>query len=421
MNKTTKYILWGLGGVAVLSALGFSIAALVGKKDDDDTYTKAELDELLRKQRETGLNPEEENRLNEIEKEITPPGPSETTNEPGNMSFPIGNNDKGKHIAQIQTAINQKHSNNKADYKGSTWSTWCCTGNDSKLAVDGQMGPKTMKAIKKYYGTCCECECTVYTACINRVCNCSKCNVTKSDYNRIVKGANVSDEKLKKEGYGFEYFSGFTNGIDKYEHDFGRVSPPNTYLPGIPAVGRMAGPAGANCCDNPSLCGENEVCNGCECMVTTRSEWRPGDVQWRKSGPKIPGRPDFGYRERLSASGCNPPCPKFETCENGRCVDMGAPNQQYSNFITDKSQLRGEGQLEWRDMEGVLGDFYPNRMSFVDDDIQQPSNLTHSYGMGKGFGFSGPTPPGAFSDWDASCSNEMCETQTIQEYIDDVP
>ena len=45
MNKTTKYILWGLGGVAVLSALGFSIAALVGKKDDDDTYTKAELDE----------------------------------------------------------------------------------------------------------------------------------------------------------------------------------------------------------------------------------------------------------------------------------------------------------------------------------------------------------------------------------------
>ena len=359
MNTTTKYVLWGVGGVAILTALGFSVASLFKGKNNDKTYTQQELDDLLRKEREEGLNKKEKERKENLENQVTPLDPGETTNEPGNVAFPIGNNDKGKHIAQIQTAINQKFNNNTAEYKGSTWSTWCCTGGDKKLAVDGQMGPNTMKAIKKYYGMCCECECTVYTACINRVCNCTSCNVTKSDYNRIISGATTTDAKLKSEGYGFEYFSGFTNGIDKYEHDFGR------------------------------------------------------------SGRRT--------------SGCNPTCPKYETCVDGVCVDMGAgrtrttdPNSpdwkdrrsNFSNFtLSNKEQLQGEGQLEWRDMEGVLGDFYKTKNAFVDDDIDEPSNLTHSYGMGKGFGFSG----GVYSDWDASCSDEMCRKQSLMDFYNELP
>jgi len=47
-------------------------------------------------------------------------------------------------------------------------------------------------------------------------------------------------------------------------------TPSKKFGPGwYDAAGR--GPAGANCCDNPEICGDEQSCNGCECMTTTRT------------------------------------------------------------------------------------------------------------------------------------------------------
>ena len=59
--------------------------------------------------------------------------------------------------------------------------------------------------------------------------------------------------------------------------------------------------------------------------------------------------------------------------------------------------------------------FYKSKYAFVDDYPKQ-SSMTHSYGMGKGFGFSGPD---ALS-FDGQTGTES-EVQSVQQFFDDVP
>ena len=67
----------------------------------------------------------------------------------------------------------------------------------------------------------------------------------------------------------------------------------------------------------------------------------------------------------------------------------GFSGNGFLNFtLSAKEELRGEGPLQWREQQGVLGDFYPGTYDFVDDN-PPVSNLEHAYGQGKGFGFNG--------------------------------
>jgi hypothetical protein len=78
----------------------------------------------------------------------------------------------------------------------------------------------------------------------------------------------------------------------------------------------------------------------------------------------------------------------------------------YSNF-----NVPGFGEK----YDSPLGKFYKSKYAFVDDYPKQ-SSMTHSYGMGKGFGFSGPD---ALS-FDGQTGTES-EVQSVQQFFDDVP
>ena len=79
------------------------------------------------------------------------------------------------------------------------------------------MGPCTMRAVKKYYKTCCKCECDWRTACINYICNCQDCSINTSLFGNITSGADISDAKLCSEGYQkmcvASNFSGYSNAF----------------------------------------------------------------------------------------------------------------------------------------------------------------------------------------------------------------
>lgn len=70
-----------------------------------------------------------------------------------------------------------------------------------------------------------------------------------------------------------------------------------------------------NCCTNPDICGADQSCVGCQCMGQ-RNELTTGNMQglpgmtgrtggprkpmggpgtFKTGGPRIPGRPDFGF------------------------------------------------------------------------------------------------------------------------------
>ena len=71
-------------------------------------------------------------------------------------------------------------------------------------------------------------------------------------------------------------------------------------------------------------------------------------------------------------------------------------SESYSNF-----NIPGYGKKQ----PSVMGNFYKGKYDFVNDN-RPKSQLQHSYGLGKGFGFSG-------------FAGE--ETITVQEFIDEVP
>ena len=209
----TKTLLWSIGGLALATGLFFGIRALV-KSGSERRDKKLELERLRRLNEEDELSESERERLAQLEKWYEQGDGELKSDNVGGCAFPLGNNSGGssgcKEVAQIQLAINQKHSNNTADYKGSFADTYCCTGSDcdSKLAVDGTMGPCTMKAIKKYYGYCCECKWALAWG--GKKCDCIDCSISTSNYKSIISGADVSDEALASAGFDVQSsFSGF--------------------------------------------------------------------------------------------------------------------------------------------------------------------------------------------------------------------
>lgn len=262
MNKGTKIGLWSAGGLLVATGLFFAIRALINSgSENGKNLSKKERSELerLRALEQSGtLTTEERNKLNELlgndpnspNNNIYNPNQGEITYDTiGSCGFPLGNNSGGvtgcKEVAQIQLAINQKHNNNTDSYKGSQFSTWCCTGGscDSKLMVDGTMGPCTLKAVKKYYGICCECQADYWTLGINRTCVCDGCAITKQQFNNIISGADTSDAALFAAGYGtqstssFSGYSGATNYFNttKPLNNNGYIQFDGNSLPGYPS------------------------------------------------------------------------------------------------------------------------------------------------------------------------------------------
>lgn len=324
MDKRVKIGLYSVGGLAIAAGLFFGIRAIVKSLKDDEEMTiddRTEYEKLKDKEAKGTLNRRERKRLDELEEEFggtQQPGTGDVTDLSA-VSFPLRNGSINKAVAQIQLAINQKHNNNQASYKHK----YCCSGDDEKLAVDGSMGPKTMKAISIYYDGCCDCKCTNWTLCMNKTCNCLNCTISKGEYNSIISGADVSDAALEAEGY--SAFSGF-NGREKKFGVFARYYPPRG--------GQVRGYSG-------------------EC---------------RTSADCVAGRP----------SDCNP-CQS--SCVGGICeyeqMSQLSTNTQkqssgYSNF-----NVPGYGKKQ----PSVMGNFYKGKYDFVDDN-RKKGPLQHSYGMG---------------------------------------
>jgi len=479
MNRDLKKGLYIFGGLALATGIFFAVRAIVGDKEDKD-LTRAEKEELdrLRKKEEDGtLTIEEKEILDDLQNEIPPSGDDVILGSDDCPSI-IGNNTGGrfgcKQVAQLQTAINQKHSNNTADYTGGFQSTYCCTGSDcdNKLAVDGVMGPCSQRAVKKYYNACCECECDWRFLCANYICNCTGCSINSGLWGQIVAGADISDAKLCSEGYtksctgttmnfsgstnyfnptrplnknGYIQFDGHSNvsgGIDRYENDFGRTGKPK--IPQPLTTYRTTG----NC--NPP-CSPGESCVNGICQITTRTPGRSsGGIQtlWRTNAESIPSPiiplggdflPASGptrylppLMDRTSKAGPTrylPPLMDRTKKEKDPTIfNPNDPDGQHRNFtLSNKQQLRGntysDNGLNWREQQGPLGDFYPGQYDFTNDNPPL-SNLQHSYGMGKGFGFDGRTSNG--NDYISYTNSEdwtefEAPTQTLDEFYEDVP
>ena len=529
MDRNLKTGLYMFGGLALAVGLFFAVRAMVGDKkngtDDDDLSKKEreELDRLRRKEEDGTITPEEKEQLDDLEEEHTP-GPDDTILGSDDCAAIIGNGTGGregcKQVAQIQTAINQKHDNNEAPYKYG----YCCTDSmigsstcDTKLAVDGVMGPCTSKAVKKYYDMCCSCDSIWYTLWINQVCNCSKCSINSGMFGTITAGADISDKKLCAEGYikscpktiGFSGYSNVAGGIDKYEHDFGRTRMNDGEYPDIVSartgnpfeninIKRTGQRTGG--CTSDSQCAGGQRCVNGSCQTTTRARYLGGNPivppYARASGGIDKYEHDFGRttgQTRMSdiqplmgggigsrqiggGSGCttDAQCDYGQRCVNNVCqtttrgrylggnpivppyaratgptrylpplmdrsskdkdptiFDPNDPDGQHRNFtLSNKEQLRGEtfsdNGMNWRDQQGPLGDFYPGLFDFTNDNPQE-SNLTHSYGMGKGFGFDGTTEGDYigvkgydFTDTPGETGSET-EIQTWDEFVNDVP
>jgi hypothetical protein len=198
MNITTKNILVVSVAILLLTGVVFGGIAIFGDKKEDESMSGADIKELQRLreiQAARDLTDKEQQQLDNLEIETFEPDDGEVTSD-GGYGFPIRGNDKGKHIAQIQLAMNQKH------LPGYGSKVWACEGYYQTLVVDGDMGGKTQSAIASFYDTCCE-----STGFAWETCNCLGCTLSESEYNTIISGADVSDEALEEVGY--SRFAGF--------------------------------------------------------------------------------------------------------------------------------------------------------------------------------------------------------------------
>lgn len=220
MNRNTKIVLYSIGGLVLLTGLGFGLSALF--KRDEDGLTKSEREELERlraKQRDGTLTQNEQDKLNQLdpnEQQLYDPGDGESIGLDG-CSFPMRNGDNSKCVAKLQLAINQKHNNNR---DGGSYNS-CCDKDEfnQPLLVDGWIGGKTLAAVAKFYDVGCECKGVWYTVGIQQVCNCLGGKIGQSTYSAIISGADTSDEALASAGYsGFsgESYSNFS--VPGYGH-----------------------------------------------------------------------------------------------------------------------------------------------------------------------------------------------------------
>ena len=219
MEKTTKITLYSLGGLAVATGLFFAIRALSNPKNDGGLSSSERRELELLRNKDGELTQAEKDRLNEMEGNVTPSDGE--TNTLGGCSFPLGIGDGCLEIAQMQSAINQKHQNNSAPHIYG----YCCSDNKEKLVVDGDLGGKTASALKKYYDICCDCVSDWWTLGINQTCNCQGCKVTKGIYQEIIKDADLSNVVANSDGSfsGFNGYSNFNlpNYGKKYDSPFG--------------------------------------------------------------------------------------------------------------------------------------------------------------------------------------------------------
>lgn len=378
MNKTTKIALWSVGGLAVATGLFFAIRALLPKKNEEDMTPKEEdlYARLLDKELRGELSDKERELLENLRNKTEKPGPDEMG---GGKCCPdrFQNNSKGICVAKMQLAINEKHDNSWSGDGVGGEIDYPCEKSGSALAVDGDMGPKTMLAINKFYPS--------DRLCVRKnvfACHCTG-SISKSTYNSIISGADTSNAALEAAGYAFRPGEKACNEKSSSFSGYSNM--------------RGAGCEGGVACNTCDTCGGGckyaDCRNGCcmQKMTDSRvgrdiSRNYSGDVSSRKKCRKCCNPNDGApYSLPTNAKPCR--CPKSApevSCKDA--VKVTGPQYsfggtQYSNFtLSNKTQLRGEGAMEWRTMEGVMGDFYPNSYGFIDEPVVD-SGLRHSYGM----------------------------------------
>ena len=231
MNKGGKIAMWTFIGLGVGAGLFFGTRAVIraSKLDPEDRDLYAE---LKQKERDGTITPPEQEILDYLEgkKRGEPEEPKEDPDYDGptiqnNCAFPLGNGegypDGCKLVAQLQTALNQKHNDMQDSCANCSFSgddTYYCNNMpDNKLVVDGMMGKNTMLAIEKYgYGNGNGICCTCYGAW--KADDCTDCQISQSLWTQITSGDNVdiSDAKLIEEGFTVgttSNFSGSGGGI----------------------------------------------------------------------------------------------------------------------------------------------------------------------------------------------------------------
>ena len=99
---------------------------------------------------------------------------------------------------------------------------------------------------------------------------------------------------------------------------------------------------------------------------------------------------------------------QFNAIINQEGVDVSDEALAAAGWVDSTSNFAGFSLPQYGPKySSPLGDFYKQQYAFKDDYPKQ-SNYTKSYGLGKGYGFSGQ-------------QTERTSTITLQQYIDDVP
>ena len=375
MNKGGKIAMWTFIGLGVGAGLFFGTRAIIraSKLDPEDRDLYAE---LKKKERDGTITPPEQEILDYLEgkKRGEPEEPKEDPDYDGptiqnNCAFPLGNGegypDGCKLVAQLQTALNQKHNDMQDSCANCSFSgddTYYCNNMpDNKLVVDGMMGKNTMLAIEKYgYGNGNGICCTCYGAW--KADDCTDCQISQSLWTQITSGDNVdiSDAKLIEEGFTVGTTSNFSGKNKNMRY-------------------RNAKGTGCGTCNISGYYAENNLTESFGQNLPTALNCNPGC-----SCEKYQYNPGVG---RLPLTGF-------------KCVPKRA--QQNRNRFSGFS-LPQYGKK----YSSPLGNFYKQQYAFKNDYPPQLP-LTKSYGMGKGFGFSGQ-------------QTDRTSTITMQEFIEAVP
>tara|TARA_R100001443_G_C3327122_1_gene171485 strand:+ start:181 stop:1041 length:861 start_codon:yes stop_codon:yes gene_type:complete len=109
-----------------------------------------------------------------------------------------------------------------------------------------------------------------------------------------------------------------------------------------------------------------------------------------------------------NCTGCKITKSQFDAITNMEGADVSDEALAAAGWVDSTSNFAGFSLPQYGPKySSPLGDFYKQQYAFTDDYPKQ-SNYMKSYGLGKGYGFSGQ-------------QTERTSTITLQEYIDDVP